>query len=306
MSNSQHNITLYANNRDTIGAEYHSVVILREDNATCCITRGLKFKQSIWQLDKILPNNYQLSSQLLEKIDSDLHHNFCLLLSRDVYSEGDSQPLFNYLLARQAEFTTEFWQMMAKWFADEQKHYEALRRVFRLIAGVSFTEMNQAFAQRSHEIEPIQAILTDEFTILVALLFDELGSTISYRRDLWEFYRHYGPAIARIGKQLVIDEGIHFQNAVQLIKNKHGDRLREIPDLLQQIAQLETSLGRYCKTFFLDHAQEQFRFPSNFNEVIIQMILAQFGLAHYPEKTNQLWQWKPESLDFVPIVTGCH
>ncbi|MGL5032487.1 MAG: hypothetical protein ACRC6M_01635 [Microcystaceae cyanobacterium] len=61
------------------------------------IAEELKFKQSIWQLGEILPYDYQLPSQLLEKIDPDLHNNFCLLLSRDVYSEGDSEPLFNYL-----------------------------------------------------------------------------------------------------------------------------------------------------------------------------------------------------------------
>jgi hypothetical protein len=262
----------------------------------------IKLRQAFWQIEDCIPLNYQLETHLLTQIDPCLHHHFCLLLSRDVYSEGDSLPLFHYLLSRQEEFSSAFWQMIGQWFTDEQKHYQALQRVYRLISGVSLAEMNQAFSQRHHEIEPIQALLTDEFTILVAFLFDELGSTFSYRRDLWEYYRHYGPVIRQVGKHLVQDEGIHFHNAVQLLKSHHGDRLLEMPALLQQIAQLEKQLGRYCQTFFLDHAQEQNRFPEDFNTVIIAIILAQFGLAAYPAQSQHLWQWQPPGWNFVPLT----
>jgi hypothetical protein len=267
------------------------------------ISPGCNIQQRSWQLDQLLPLDYQLPASIWENLDRNLHHHFLLLLSRDVYSEGDSQALLNYLLGRKAEFTPEFWLMMDKWFTDEQKHYEALRRVYRLLSGISFSQMDETFSQRHHEIDPISAILTDELTILVALVFDEMGSTISYRRDLWEFYRHYGPVVHCLGKQLVMDEGIHFQNAVRVIQEKHGDRQAEIPNLLQSIAQLENNLGRYCKTFFLDHAQEQFRFPPQFNEVIIQIILAQFNLGNYPKNANCLWSWKPEGWKFVPMLT---
>jgi hypothetical protein len=268
------------------------------------LAKSLKLQKSLWQLEDLLPLNYPFDPQILTQINPNLHHHFCLLLSRDVYSEGDSFSLFQYLQNRRGEFSPEFWQMITQWFADEQKHYEALRRVYRLMTGVSFTEMDEIFAQRTPEIQPIQALLTDEFTLLVAFLFDELGSTISYRRDLWEYYRHYGPVIRQVGKHLVQDEGIHFQNAVQLLKAYHGDRLEEMSGLLQQIAQLEKALGRYCQTFFLDHAQESFRFPENFNGIIIEMILAQFGLAPFPAQIQHLWQWKPQGWDFVPLTTG--
>jgi hypothetical protein len=266
------------------------------------IISPLKLQQSRWQLDDILPLDYQLPSGIMENIEANIHANFLMLLSRDVYSEGDSQSLFDYLLSRQGEFTPDFWLMMEKWLADELQHYEALRRVYRLLAGVSFEAMDLAFAKRNHEIEPIRSLLKDEFTILVALLFDEMGSTISYRRDLWEYYQYYSHEIGRIGKYLVMDEGIHFNNAVNLIKKNHSDRIQEIPFLLDQISQLESTLRRYCKTFFLDHAQEQFRFPKNFNQVIIQMILARFGLDKFPNEANTLWSWKPDGCVLVPTV----
>jgi hypothetical protein len=80
-----------------------------------------------------------------------------------------------------------------------------------------------------------------------------------------------------------------------LILTHHGDRLDQVAPLLQEISNLEDRLGKYYKSFFLDHAQEQFRFPRNFNAVIIQVILARLGLARYPDSRaiKKLWQWIP-------------
>ncbi|BFM41135.1 hypothetical protein [Synechocystis sp. LKSZ1] len=266
------------------------------------VPKTLSLQQRSWQVEDFLPVDYGLPSGLLTQLDQDLHRNCVRLLGRDVYSEGDSQPLFDYLQPRWAEFTPGFRQLMTLWLADEQKHYQALRRVYQLLTRIPEEEMNQCFARRHHEIEPIQALLADEFTILVALLFDELGSTISYRRDLREYYRHYGPAVTNIAKQLVMDEGIHFQNAAQILQTYHDKRLGELPALLHHISRLEKSLGRYCKTFFLDHAQEQERFPPDFNEVIIAMILAHFDLGPSPRRGQYLWAWKPAGQAFTPLV----
>ena len=263
----------------------------------------LSLQQRLWQIDDFLPAHYQIPRQFLQRIDQNRHRNFVQLLSRHVYSEGDSRPLFQYLMNRQTEFSPAFLQLLSAWFSDEQKHYQALRQVFYVLSGVEFEAMDQVFASRNHEIEPIQALLQDELTILVAFLFDEMGSMISYRRDLREYYQHYGPALAGIAKQLVMDEGVHFQNAVQVIQIMHYERYAEIPALLGQVAQLEKALGRYCQSFFLDHAQEQHRFPPNFNQVIIQMILAHLGWGDYPPAAYHLWSWRPAGQTFTPLVT---
>ncbi len=251
-------------------------------------------RQRSWQIDRVLLLDYELSPAIASTIKPSLKAEFAQLLARDVYSEGDSRPLFEHLLSRKPEFSGAFWSMIEKWFADEQQHYEALRRVYRLVAGVSFREMDFVFAQRTPEIAPIRAILVDEFTILVSFLFDELGSMVSYRRDLGEYYQHYGPAIARVGKNVMMDEGIHFDNALTLLKHNHSRRLGEISALLEDIAHLESGLERYHQSFFLDHAQERFRFPPQFNQVIIQMILARLELAAFPRHVKILWSW-PES-----------
>lgn len=248
-----------------------------------------------WELDQVLPISHQISPQYFMDAPVGVVKNFSDLLSRDIFSEGDAQILYDYLMQRQGDFSEEFLGMLHLWIADELKHYEALRRTYHCISGVSFVEMNRLFQERTHEIKPIERVLEDEFTILVTMMFDEIGSVYSYRRDLREYYCYFGIEIQKIGHHLVKDEGMHFSNAAEIILNCHGDRLDQIEPLLQEISNLENSLGKYYKSFFLDHAQEQFRFPPNFNAAIIQIVLARLGLAKFPSSRvlKELWQWIP-------------
>jgi hypothetical protein len=251
--------------------------------------------QNHWELDEVLPIGHQIAPQYFTKAPEGVVKNFTRLLSRDIFSEGDAQILYDYLLQRQGEFSEAFLEMLHLWLADELKHYEALRRTYHSISGVSFAEMNRLFQERIHEIKPIERVLEDEFTILVTMMFDEIGSVYSYRRDLREYYCHFGIEIQKIGHHLVKDEGMHFSNAAELLLRHHPDRLDQVEPLLHEISNLEDRLGKYYKSFFLDHAQEQFRFPKNFNTVIIQVVLARLKLAPYPEAKalRELWQWIP-------------
>jgi hypothetical protein len=262
-----------------------------------------KVKQNSWDLEAILPICYTLPPHLIELAPPEVYPNFCNLLSRDVYSEGDAQCLYDRIVTRSAEMSPAFMSMLDLWLADELKHYEALRRIYHCMTGVSFAQMNRQFATRIHEIEPIAMVLTDEFTLLVTMMFDEIGSLYSYRRDLWEYYRHFGTAIQKIGHHLVKDEGMHFNNAAELLLTNHPHRLNEVPELLERISNLEQSLDRYYQTFFLDHAQEKHRFPPHFNSVLIRFILARLGLGQQPDRSElqELWRWVPTGYHLVPI-----
>ncbi|WP_309732482.1 hypothetical protein [Chamaesiphon sp. OTE_75_metabat_556] len=281
------------------------------DRSRSSFVSTAKIKQNNWDLDAVLPIDYALTPQQLELVPPEIYTNFCNLLGRDVYSEGDSQSLYDYIITRSAEMSPEFLAMLDLWLEDELKHYEALRRTYHCIAGVKFAEMNRQFAQRVHEIEPIAMVLADEFTLLVTLMFDEIGSVYSYRRDLWEYYRHFGTAIQKIGHHLVKDEGMHFNNAAELLLTKHQHRLGEVPELLERIANLERNLHKYHQTFFLDHAQEQHRFPQHFNSAMMQLILERLGLSTPVKnraqrrsqglKLQELWQWVPTGYHLVPI-----
>lgn len=250
-------------------------------------------RRNLWNLNEVIGLNHVIAPEYFDKIPAPVLKDFRALLARDVYSEGDAQALYDYIWERKGEMSEAFLRMLNLWLADELKHYEALRRTYHCIAGVSYTEMDRCFEDRVHETQPIERVLKDEFTMLVTLMFDEMSSVYSYRHDLREYYAHFGTAVQRVGHYLVQDEGMHFRNAAQVLWQKHSHRLWEMEPLLQDIANLEKSLGKYYNTFFLDHAQERFRFPSHFDQVIIQVILAQFGLGDRPSaKTLQsLWKW---------------
>ncbi len=235
-----------------------------------------------------------------------LTENFTRLLARDVFSEADAQFLYDWLLERGV--SNAFRAMLERWLADELKHYQALRRCYHALARVSYDEMDREAASRAKQrnIESIADFLVDEFSILLLLAYDEIGSTYSYRRDLHEFYRHFGRAIAKVGQHLVRDEGQHFSNAAELILSLYPDRLKDVQATLAQFDAREKQLARtgsYHGTFFLDHAQEQTRFPKDFNAITMQVIEARLGIAALPcqGKLKRLWQWKPVGCSFVPV-----
>lgn len=272
-------------------------------NAIASCPNMYQLGQNQWTLDSFLPVDHVILPEYFEQAPQNVVQNFRALLSRDVYSEGDSQLLYDYIRDRKSEMSEAFLALLELWLSDEKKHYEGLRRVYHCLTGISFAQMNRHFESRERQTAPIQLVLEDEFTMLVAFMFDEISSVYSYRRDLREYYCHFGMPIHRMGQHLVQDEGMHFNNAAQVLLACHRHRFAEIEQLLFQISKLEKSLKRYYNTFFLDHAQEQFRFPQYFNTMIIQVILAKLGLGDRPSSSDlrSLWQWVPEGYDLVPI-----
>ena len=266
-------------------------------------TRPYRLGQNQWNLDSVISKEHVVPQRYIDDAPPNVYNNFCILLSRDVFSEGDSQLLFNYVLNRKEEMSDAFIDMLSLWLQDELKHYEGLRRVYHSVVGVSYESMDRTFAARVHDIEPIRSLLENEFSLLVSLMFDELGSVYSYRRDLKEYYRHFDSAVRKIGHHLVKDEGMHFSNAAEILLHQHSHRLSEVPALLAKISHLEKNLDTYHKTFFLDHAQEKHRFPPCFNQVIVQVILSRLGLARKPsqEVVRELWEWVPEGCELVPV-----
>ena len=262
-----------------------------------------KIGQNIWDLDAVIPKFHKVSERYFIQAPTGVAENFRQLLSRDVFSEGDSQVFFDYVVSRKGEMSDDFLRMLARWLDDELKHYEGLRRVYYSLSDVSYEMMTRIASERVHEMTPIQMLLADEFTMLVALMFDEIGSVYSYRRDLREYYAYFGPEVHRMGHQLVKDEGMHFSNAAELLLKHHTHRFGEIQTLLEDISRLEKTLTKYHNTFFLDHAQEKHRFPPYFNQVIVRVILARLGLGNRPPQNElrSLWQWVPAGYQRVPV-----
>ncbi|MGB3766397.1 MAG: hypothetical protein WA947_07550 [Phormidesmis sp.] len=268
---------------------------------TATAGRSARISQNSWDLETVIARDHVIPQRYFDEAPLGVVENFQDLLSRDVFSEGDARSLYNYVMARKTEMSDGFLAMLTLWLQDELKHYEGLRRTYHSLASVSYEAMTRLFSERTHNIEPIKMLLQDEFTLLVAITFDEMGSVYSYRRDLREYYCHFGSEIQKMGHHLVRDEGMHFNNAAELLLSYHAHRLEEVQPLLENISKLEKSLKQYHQAFFLDHAQEQHRFPPQFNQLIIQVILARLGLGDRPnpKALKELWQWTPNGHTLV-------
>lgn len=266
----------------------------------------LTHRQNTWILDAVIGPEHGIEPRYFQDAPEQVAENFERLLSRDVFSEADAQFLYDWLLERGV--SPAFRAMLDCWLEDELKHYQALRRCYHALAGVSYGEMDREATLRAKKrnIEPIADLLVDEFSILLLLAYDEIGSTYSYRRDLAEFYGYFGREIAKVGQHLVRDEGQHFSNAAELILSLYPDRLKDVSATLARFDQREKQLARtgsYHGTFFLDHAQEQARFPKDFNAITMQVIEARLGISALPsqDRLKRLWQWKPAGCAFVPV-----
>lgn len=155
--------------------------------------------QNRWNLDSVIGLEHRIAPSYFHAAPAQVAENFERLLARDVFSEADAQFLYDWLLHR--GISPGFRQMLDAWLEDELKHYQGLRRCYHALSGVAYAEMDREAAARAAQrnLEPIEDLLVDEFSILLLLAYDEIGSTYSYRRDLAEFYGHFGRAIAASG-----------------------------------------------------------------------------------------------------------
>ncbi len=155
-----------------------------------------------------------------------------------------------YCLAN-GNYLLDLLALLPLWLGDEQRHYQALRRLYHCLSGLDFTTMDAHFKRRSPELGAIKWVLEDEFTIVSTLVFDELGSMFSYRRDLREYYRPFGKLFARVGQHLVQDEGSHFRHFLNILKDNYPHRLKELPDFFQQSNQIRKIPGALLPHIFI-------------------------------------------------------
>src|SRR5690606_2983838 len=94
---------------------------------------------------------------------------------------------------------------------------------------------------RKPDFDPIEAFLTDEFTILLSIAFDEITSTRAYKQD-FELFDSLGPScLSTWIRNAAKDEAAHYGNAIKILKLRHQPRLKEAPAVLESILAHETS-----------------------------------------------------------------
>ncbi|MGB5957853.1 hypothetical protein [Pseudomonas sp.] len=178
----------------------------------------------------------------------------------DMSSEFDSKHFLIYLLKRKdLKLSDEFLEFVCLWHLDEQNHYRGLRKINSVLYGQSEELIEHQLKSRKPDFDPIEAFLTDEFTILLSIAFDEITSTRAYKQD-FELFDSLGPScLSTWIRNAAKDEAAHYGNAIKILKLRHQPRLKEAPAVLESILAHETSQTfTYNNTFIFDHDTDDF------------------------------------------------
>lgn len=149
--------------------------------------------------------------------------------------------------------------MCQTWLRDEQNHYIGLRQIYHKIYGDNIKEIDAIIKSRKPDFTPISHLLKDEFSILIAIAFDEITSARAYAQDRETYEAIGGKAMLDWVKLAGRDEGVHAGNALSLIRYNHRSRLSEIPEHVRLICDYETKDNvTYHGTFLFDHDTDDF------------------------------------------------
>ena len=171
-----------------------------------------------------------------------------------VQSEYDSRHLSQFFRKSGLPLSEEFWAFDRAWGRDENNHYLGARWLISAMYGLNQEDVERRVASTPPDFSHVEHLLRDEFSICVALTYDELASARGYAETV-DWAKTLGPPqIAKFFRKLARDEMYHHINAREIIACHHRDRVAEIPDVLDRIIDFDTSPGHaYRGTFLFDH-----------------------------------------------------
>lgn len=273
------------------------------EGGNLCIPEGMKKEFSLSALEfcgkhievpevalAILGDNWEstvmLSKVSRENTSLELANDpaFRSLVRNDTASEFDADNLCRYLESRVAAgeltLTPEFKKFEKAWRRDEMNHALGFAMVESLLYGSSVEDIFNEVRAGVPNFKALADLgfFEDEFTTSILIAYDEISTTRAYAQDYHERYpKFHNPVLLEWIKRVAGDEGRHFKNIVNVVKQCHADRIPEIPGLLRKIMAWETSEHEYGRTFVLDHTTEQF--SHDFMNKSAARLLNQFGFS---------------------------
>lgn len=212
-----------------------------------------------WDLDDVLPESL-LAPPGAGPVAS-LEHEPRVF--QDLVAEYDARLLEAELLTRGDRLSAPFREFLSAWAADEEKHTDALGRLYRCAFGGDCESRFSRLRARRGDFAPLASFLDDEFKLGVMLAYDEAMSTQGYGADI-PFYESLGrsdaqsSAFVRVLRELKNDEATHYKNAVELLALRHRGRGGEVAPVMEEIVAHDAAQEEYRATFLLDHATNQF------------------------------------------------
>lgn len=112
---------------------------------------------------------------------------------------------------------------------------------------------------RKPNFEPIAHLIPGEFSLLVAIAFDEITSARAYAHDRNTFFQLGGTPFLTWVKYAGRDEAVHARNALKLLEHRHSHRRNDIAAQVEAICNYDL-VGQieYHGTFLFDHDTDDF------------------------------------------------
>ena len=207
------------------------------------------------------------SASLLEQIPSDLVEteqcrSLCWTkwqitfkdnLWDEICSEFDARRLAEHIRAARLPLSGEFRRFSESWLRDENQHYLGFRRLYSTMYHVPPDEVASRVEGRSSAFAALTPFLVDEFHLCVLLRSDEIVTAKAYASD-FDMYDALGDRhLSAWIRQVCRDESNHFCGAMELMKRLHGNRLVDVPTVLDELIRFNAGSSKYSGSFVLDH-----------------------------------------------------
>jgi hypothetical protein len=224
---------------------------------------------SITMLDGITLKDLQVTDKLLEQSRD--------IIWGDLSSEYDAKHFSDFLSQSGLQFTPEFEAFKTLWRRDELNHYLGFRQIYSVLYEKRTDSIDQAMAAHQPNFVPIQEFLEDEFRVCVLIAYDELATTRTYAQDI-ALYKSFGSIpLANWIKFVIKDEGLHYDNALNVIAQSHSHRLPELRQLVNRLVEFNLEDNhQYGSTFVLNHEQSDYFSPAFLSECG-DMLCKRFG-----------------------------
>lgn len=184
-------------------------------------------------------------------------------------TEYDARNFNRHLSANARNLSPEFLAFKRAWSGDEWNHYVGFRYIYSMLYGRPEGEIAGLVEVALGDFDLIAEFLDDEFKLCLLLAYDEIATSKSYFSE-FPLYRALGnPKFLNWFKKVTVDELYHFQNCMEIIRFRHGNRIPEIAETLDSFIKHDLRRNQYERTFVFDHYWYSESFLQSCKELII-------------------------------------
>lgn len=195
-----------------------------------------------------------------------------------IITEYDARRLYWHLENFHSGVFYELAETLRPWLKDEIDHAYGFALIYSSYAGVPFDSVAVDIEMRKPDFSVIDPIAADPFKLLIMLAYDEIITTHVYHRSIDKYDRFDSQALSAWIRKAKKDEVRHFFAFVQSAKEKFPARLAEVPNILDEIFQIDFEKESYTGTFVLDHNTPDFPLTKQeIKDMIIPAIIKKFN-----------------------------